>query len=89
MARWRFFITHEAEKNLADLDSGVRKRVREKMMWFIVHVDDTVPFPLGGQWRGLFKLRIGDLRIIYEIDQANSRIIIHMIGRRDKIYKRS
>ncbi|MGI8555398.1 MAG: type II toxin-antitoxin system RelE family toxin [Pyrinomonadaceae bacterium] len=38
---------------------------------------------------GLAKLRAGDYRIIYETIHAEEIIVIHFIGHRSKVYKRS
>lgn len=88
MAVWRFLITKEAEDDLANLDRQARKRVIVKLGWFAENFDRVIPLPLGGAWRGFFKLRIGDMRVIYEIDDAMSAVVVHMIDRRDQIYKR-
>ncbi len=41
-----------------------------------------------GDLAGLYKLRVGSYRIIYEILEGENLIIIHAIGHRSKIYKR-
>jgi mRNA interferase RelE/StbE len=88
MARWRFLITPQAEDDLANLDPPVQKRVVERIEWFVEHFEQVSPVPLGGNWKGFFKLRTGDWRIIYEAELENQRVIVHRIGRRDEIYKR-
>lgn len=88
MPSWRFRVTPEGEDDLDDLDKGLQKRVIEKFKWLIENFDKVTPLPLGGQWRGFFKLRVGDWRIIYEVDNKSQQVIVHMIDRRDKIYKR-
>ena len=84
---WRFFITKEAENDLDNLDKQIQKRVLEKLAWLATNFDEVVPLPLGGKWRGFFKLRMGDWRIIYEADGKKEEIFIHHIGRRDEVYK--
>lgn len=88
MTLWRFMITENGERDLARLDRLNQRRVVEKMKWFAGHFDEVTPFPLGEPWRGFFKLRVGDTRIIYEVEEVGSRIVVHMIDRRDKVYKR-
>lgn len=58
-------------------------------MLFVAHFDETVPLPLGGDFKGFFKLRIGDWRIVYEVKGIEQEIIIHAVDKRDKIYKRT
>lgn len=83
----RIFITREAEGDLDDLDSSIRNRIVQKLIWMRDNFDDIVPLPLGGPWRGFFKLRVGDWRVIYEIEIKNKIITAHQVGLRDKIYK--
>lgn len=88
MAEWRFIITREAETALDRLDSKIRTRIVDKLKWFRESFDQVTPFPLGEPWKGFFKLRAGDWRIIYEVDNTEHIVTIHHIGRRDKIYKK-
>lgn len=88
MPQWRFQTTQEAEEDLARLDPQIRKRVVEKLQWLIDNFDHVIPLPLGGEWRGFFKLRVGDWRIIYEVEAQETKVTVHEIDRRDKIYKR-
>lgn len=85
--KWRIFITKEAEEDLDDLDSSIRNRILQKLIWARDNFDDIVPLPLGGLWRGFFKLRIGDWRVIYDIEIKKHIITVHQVGLRDKIYK--
>ncbi len=87
MDEWRFSVRREAEADLNRLDGTVRRRVVEKLTWFVEHFDSITPFPLGEPWRGFFKLRVGDWRVIYEIEDAKRLITVHAIGRRDEVYK--
>ena len=49
----------------------------------------TVPGvrPMSGEWKGFFRLRHGDLRIIFMIDPAGTTVIIANIGPRGDVYK--
>jgi mRNA interferase RelE/StbE len=42
--------------------------------------------PLIGKYKGLYRYRYGNYRILYEIDLANSLVIINKIGHRSNIY---
>ncbi|WP_233467234.1 type II toxin-antitoxin system RelE family toxin [Dolichospermum flos-aquae] len=44
------------------------------------------PLSLTGQWSGFYKLRVGDYRVIYELDIEEQLIIIIRIGHRREIY---
>ncbi len=60
MAKWQLVVTQEAEHDLDRLGSDVRSRVLQKIKWLEDNFDMITPLPLGGQWRGFFKLRIGE-----------------------------
>ena len=42
---------------------------------------------LKGELEGLLSLRIGDMRVIYEVDTVQRLLIVHAIGSRGDIYK--
>lgn len=88
MERWRFILTPEGEADLDRLGDQTRKRVLEKLGWFSENFDQIAPLPLGGPWKGFFKLRVGDWRIVYEVEDYKQLITIHLIDHRSKIYKR-
>lgn len=41
---------------------------------------------LSGAYKGLYRYRYGDYRIIYQIDAANKKVIILEIGHRKEVY---
>ncbi|MDP2669033.1 MAG: type II toxin-antitoxin system RelE/ParE family toxin [bacterium] len=88
MDDWKFEITDQGKADLKNLDAEVRKRVLEKLEWFAENFRNLAPIPLGGTWRGFFKLRVGDWRIVYEINYLGHLITIHVIDNRDRVYKK-
>ncbi len=40
-----------------------------------------------GEWKGYYRIRIGDIRIIFWIDQEENTIYVDHIGPRGDIYK--
>lgn len=87
MPRWLVDFTKEGEGDLEKLDKSVKERILIRVKWLRENFDKINPLPLGYGWQGFFKLRVGDWRIIYEIEFPKNKITIHYIGRRDKIYK--
>lgn len=85
--KWRVVITKEAEKDINRLTSVIRESILQKLEWFSKNFELVTPFPLGHDWKGFFKLRAGDWRIVYEVNNADYLIFIHYIGHRNKIYK--
>ncbi|MGD0137473.1 MAG: type II toxin-antitoxin system RelE/ParE family toxin [Tepidisphaeraceae bacterium] len=43
--------------------------------------------PMAGEWAGFYRLRHGNLRIIYLYDRANDTIVIAHVGPRGDVYK--
>lgn len=85
---WKFEFTKDADKDLQKLDSQARKKILIKLRWFREYFDEITPLPLSGDWHGFFKFKIGDWRIVYEIDRNYQKIYIHFVGHRSKIYQR-
>jgi mRNA interferase RelE/StbE len=85
---WQVFFTQPAKRNFRKIDAVARAEITEKLEWLAGHFDAVIPLPLGGDWRGFFKFRIGDFRVIYKIDWDKRILIVYALGRRDKIYKK-
>ncbi len=43
--------------------------------------------PMAGEWAGFYRLRQGDLRVIYLYDRANQTVVVAHIGPRGDAYK--
>lgn len=88
MSVWFLEFSNVAEKDLAGLDREVRRRIIEKLDWFIVNFDSLFPIPLTGEYREFYKLRVGDWRVFYSIEWVKRIIRVEYIDNRDKAYKR-
>lgn len=88
MNQWQFDITRDAQFDLDKLDPQVKRRVLAKLNWLVNNFEYITPIPLGEPLKGFFKLRIGDWRIAYEVEDAKKLVTVHAIDRRDKIYKK-
>lgn len=63
----------EAEDDLARLSPDIAKRVLKKAQWLADNFDQLTPEALTGQWRGVFKLRVGDYRALYTFAKGDLR----------------
>ena len=88
MRAWRFIVTDKTESDLDRLTLSIRKRVLSRLKWLISNFDNVTSIPLGGKWKGFFKLRVGDWRIVYEVETAERLVTVHYVDHRRKIYKR-
>ena len=62
----------------------MQQRAVERLRWFLEN--DVAPEPLEGNFKGLFKLRVGDHRIVYDFS-ADTIMRVLMVRRRCKAYK--
>lgn len=81
-------ILDEGSRELARLDKPVGRRIVERINWLAMKLNDIRPEPLRGDLIGLYKFRIGDYRVIYEIIHDEKTIVIHAIGHRRDIYRK-
>ncbi len=77
-----------AGKDLERLDKPITKRIVARIQWLAENIEDTSPIPLQGDLAGLYKLREGDYRIVYEIIHKEKTILVHGIGHRREVYRR-
>jgi mRNA interferase RelE/StbE len=84
---YRLIVTRAAKKGLASLHPEVQQRVSEH----IAAILETPRMPqaaaLAGSFAGLLKVRVGDYRIIYHVDDATQTIKVVRVGHRSNVYK--
>jgi len=86
---WSVELSKRALKHLERLGQKNRDRILrnleklEDMDNPLLHRDVK---PLIGKLRGFYRLRIGDFRIIFELDRKKRRIGIHIIVSREDAY---
>ncbi|WP_085544797.1 type II toxin-antitoxin system RelE family toxin [Dethiosulfovibrio salsuginis] len=84
---WTIELSSKAEKELLALSTEDRKRVGR-------YLDDllTLETPrdrgraLTGQFRGYWRYRIGDVRVICDVEDRRLVIVALRIGRRNQVY---
>lgn len=77
-------IGARAKQQFYNLDPALQRRVVEKLQRFLDN--DVAPEPLEINFKGLFKLRVGDYRIVYEFE-SDTHIVVRFIGHRSNAYK--
>ena len=81
-------ILKSASRELARLDKSIALRMVDRIRWLAENLEEIKPKALTGELSGLYKLREGDYRIIYEIIHQEKVIIIHNIGHRREVYQK-
>ncbi|MCP4429143.1 MAG: type II toxin-antitoxin system RelE/ParE family toxin [Chloroflexi bacterium] len=81
-------LTSEAQSDIRSLIGPIQARILDKLEWMGVNAVHIQHQTLKGkQWHGLFKYRVGDYRIIYQLDTAARQLIILKVAHRREVYK--
>ena len=80
-------FTSQAEENLAKLDKQIAQRILKKIRWLVENVGTLTPEPHTGQFQGVYKLRVGDYRVLYTLEDEQNLIVIRLIKHRREVYK--
>ena len=60
--------TEQAIKDLEKLDKPIVQRILARITWFSKNFESVVPEYLSGEFRGAFRFRVGDWRVIYTVE---------------------
>jgi mRNA interferase RelE/StbE len=87
---WLIKIDNEAQKDLAKLDKQIAKRITAFLRERVAVLDD--PRSIGEALKGsrlgdFWKYRVGDYRIISNIEDDALRILVVKIGNRREVYR--
>jgi mRNA interferase RelE/StbE len=77
------FLHPKAAKELKKLPANIRSRITERARELREH-----PAQVGKQLSqsDFFSLRVGDYRVIYQIDEREKQVVILFVGHRSKVY---
>ncbi len=87
---WTVSISNVAERQLGKLDRPVQSRILDWLNDRIEGCKNPRHFeePLKGDFAGLWRYRVGDYRILCEIQDQKIVVLVLTIGHRRQIYKR-
>lgn len=86
---WQIDLTETASRQLAKIDKQTAKRIIKFLRERIAPLDDprstgkALTGPLGGFWR----YRVGDYRIICDIQDGALCVLVVEIGNRREVYR--
>ncbi len=91
MATWQIEIDREAKRDLEKLDPQVTRRIERFLFERVAALED--PRSIGEALRGsklgsFWKYRVGDFRIICDIQDKKLLILTLRVGHRRQIYDR-
>ncbi len=86
---WTIDYTKSARNQLKKLDKAVARRILDFMDNRVAKHEDprTLGKALTGSLGALWRYRIGDYRIICEIQHATVRILVVRVGHRSEVYR--
>lgn len=88
MPAWQVKFEPAALDDLDRLDMVIREQMLTKLEWLAKNFHQITPLPLEDKWAGFFKLRAGDYRAIYAIENTGQQLVVIAVGHRSKVYKR-
>lgn len=80
-------ILDEAVRDLKRLDKPTGRRIVKRINWLAENFDAVQPERLTGNLSGLYKLRVGAFRVLYQPLEDEGVLVIHQIGHRREVYK--
>lgn len=73
------------EKNSIDSqDSDIRKAIKKVVIMENTNINIK---KMKGKWKGFYRIRQGDLRIIIRFEAEKKIVFVHRIGWRGNVYK--
>ncbi len=79
----------EALEDLARLDKSRAREIVGKVDDYLSEDPLALGNPLKGIFRGLFRYRCGDYRVIYSIDRKEELLSVLTVGHRKNVYGRT
>ena len=88
---WRIEVTTTAKKQLAKLDYQVQSEIVRFLRERIATGEDPRRYgaPLRRELAGRWKYRVGDYRLICEIQEERILVLVLMVGHRSRIYDKT
>jgi mRNA interferase RelE/StbE len=82
---YRIFIKRSAERELAALPARIKERIEQRILGL-----ENDPRPRGAkklQGQESYRLRVGDYRVLYTVDDEASEIMVYAVGHRRDVYR--
>ena len=78
----------DAIDDIRRLDAAVARQVRSRLEVLAANAESVRHHMLTGRLRGLFRLRVGDYRVLYTMNRSDRKIIVHAVRHRSEVYRR-
>ncbi len=80
-------FSEKGGSSFAALDKKIAQSIFRKLKRLVQNADQIMHLPLEGNLTGLYKLKVGDWRVLYEINHEERIITVHKAGHRRDIYR--
>ncbi len=86
---WTVDISADAAKSLEQMDSTARNRIRRFVQERLQGTDNPRQWgaALSGRYSGLWKYRIGDYRLVCQLQDARLVVLVVKAGHRSAVYQ--
>ncbi len=76
-----------AQSDIRRLDGATAQRILGKLRWLADNFEATKLRALTGPEQGMFRMRVGDYRVVYAYDRKKRRIEVHRVRHRREVYR--
>jgi len=76
----------QVEQDLRKLDKSIVKKILTRIETYLVRDPKELGKPLKGEFRGYWRYRWGDYRVIYKISEREILILVLRISHRKDVY---
>ena len=86
---WAVELAESAADALDKLDATARNRIWRFLRGWLARTDDPRQRgkALTGNYAGLWRYRLGDYRLVCELQDARLVVLVVKVARRDKVYR--
>ena len=86
--KYKLLFLKEAAEEFKKLDKAVQRIIKEKLEILAKNPEllkNNIK-PLKGKYKGLYRLKVGNYRVIYRLEKEKITILVIRIGHRRDIY---
>ncbi len=87
---WKIEYAESVQKSVRKLDRQIRRRIRDYLEGRLAQMDNPRQAGValrGARYRELWRYRVGNYRVIAEIDDERIRILVVRIAHRRDVYR--
>ncbi len=84
---YELILTPNAERELQRLNAKLQNKIVNKLRWLCANCDACSHKALQGRFKGKYRLKSGNYRIIYTFNKQTQQITVSQIENRSSVYK--